>query len=153
MKKIILLTFLLCSTQVYAVDKNPIEFETPEQEERYSELIKIYRCVVCQNQAVSDSNAELAQDIRDLVRNKVLEGQTEQQITNFLVERYGDFVLYDPPLEPKTYVLWIAPIILVLLALLILIYFIRYHTKTTAVPSDLTPEEQDKLKQALTGEK
>jgi len=83
------------------VDKNPIEFANVEQEERFSNLINELRCVVCQNQSVADSNAELAQDVRDLVRNKILEGQTDLQITDFLVDRYGDFVLYNPPLKPK----------------------------------------------------
>lgn len=134
---------------LYAVDKNPIEFTDSEQEQRYHALTQILRCVVCQNQALADSNAELAQDLRDLVRNKIIEGQTDQQITDFLVERYGDFVLYNPPLQPKTYVLWWGPLVLVLVAFIVLLYFIRRHAKTTATPPTLTEEERDKIKQAL----
>jgi cytochrome c-type biogenesis protein CcmH len=146
MKKIIFL-LLIIPIQLYAVDKNPIEFANVEQEERFSNLINELRCVVCQNQSVADSNAELAQDVRDLVRNKILEGQTDQQITDFLVERYGDFVLYNPPLKPKTYVLWLGPLVLVLLAFFVFIYFIRSHARSTQ--STLTEKERNTIKQVL----
>lgn len=143
------LILLILPFYLYAVDKNPIEFTDQEQEQRYQALTQILRCVVCQNQSLADSNAELAQDLRDLVRNKIIEGQTDQQITEFLVERYGDFVLYNPPLQPKTYALWWGPLVLVLIAFFMLLYFIRRHAKTTAEPPTLTEEERDKIKQAL----
>ncbi len=146
MKKIIFL-LLIIPIQLYAVDKNPTEFADVEQEKRFLNLIDELRCVVCQNQSVADSNAELAQDVRDLVRNKILEGQTDQQITDFLVERYGDFVLYNPPLKPKTYVLWLGPLVLVLLAFIVFIYFIRSHAHST--PSTLTEKERNIIKQVL----
>ncbi len=146
MKKIIFL-LLIIPIQLYAVDKNPIEFANVEQEERFSNLINELRCVVCQNQSVADSNAELAQDVRDLVRNKILEGKTDLQITDFLVDRYGDFVLYNPPLKPKTYVLWLGPLVLVLLAFIVFIYIIRSHAKST--PSTLTEKERNIIKQVL----
>jgi cytochrome c-type biogenesis protein CcmH len=146
MKKIIFL-LLIIPIQLYAVDKNPIEFANVEQEERFSNLINELRCVVCQNQSVADSNAELAQDVRDLVRNKILEGETDLQITDFLVDRYGDFVLYNPPLKPKTYVLWLGPLVLVLLAFIVFIYIIRSHAQST--PSTLTEKERNIIKQVL----
>jgi len=152
MKKItvfLMFYYIFLPVNLYAVDKNPIEFTNAIQEEHYQKLIEELRCVVCQNQAVADSNAELAQDIRDLVRNKILEGQTDQQITDFLVERYGDFVLYNPPLKPKTYVLWWGPLVLVLMAFLALVYFIRHHAQSTVTPPTLTEEERNKIKQAL----
>jgi len=147
--KAFVLILLILPFKLYAVDKNMIEFDTSQQETRFSELTKELRCVVCKNQSVADSNAELAQDIRNLVRNKILEGQTDQQITHFLVERYGDFVLYNPPLQPKTYVLWVGPLVLLLIALIVLIYFIRRHAVTTAVPPSLTEEERNKIKHVL----
>ncbi len=147
--KAFVLILLILPFKLYAVDKNMIEFDTSQQETRFSELTKELRCVVCKNQSVADSNAELAQDVRNLVRNKILDGQTDQQITHFLVERYGDFVLYNPPLQPKTYVLWVGPLVLLLIALLVLIYFIRRHAVTTAVPPSLTEEERNKIKHVL----
>jgi cytochrome c-type biogenesis protein CcmH len=151
MKKIALI--LILSTfpfHLYAVNKNPIEFDNAEQEKRCQELTEELRCVVCQNQSVADSNAELAQDLRDLVCRRIIDGQSDQQITDFLVERYGDFVLYDPPLQPKTYILWVGPLVLVLLAFVMLLYFIRRHAQSTTTPPTLTEEEQHKIKQELT---
>ncbi len=152
MKKLTFIFLLLLTLPIFlyaGIDKNPIELDNLEQEKRYQQLIKELRCVVCQNQAIGDSNAELAQDIRDLVRNNIRNGQSDQQITDFLVERYGDFVLYNTPIKPKTYVLWWGPLGLVLIAFIMLIYFIRRHTKTTATPPTLTDEERQKLKQVL----
>ncbi len=132
---------------IYAIDKNPINLDNAEQEARYHKLTNELRCVVCQNQSVADSNAELAQDVRNLVRTKISEGQTNEQINAFLVERYGDFVLYNPPLTEKTYVLWLGPFVLMLLAFIILMTFIRRQTKAKSVT--LTDAERDKLNQAL----
>lgn len=151
MKKIlfILILFILPSYLVYAVDKNPLTFTNPGQESRYQNLTAELRCVVCQNQSIADSNAELAQDIRDLVRNMIIQGQSDEQITSFLVERYGDFVLYNPPIKAKTYLLWLGPVILLLVGLIGLGYFIRRHAQTTAIPPALTAIEQQKIKQLL----
>jgi cytochrome c-type biogenesis protein CcmH len=136
---------LLLPVNLHAIDSNPIPFDNPEQEQRYQQLTQELRCVVCQNQSVADSNADLAQDIRKIVRQKILAGKTDAQIALYLVERYGDFVLYNPPLKPKTYFLWLGPSILLLMALIILIYFIRRHTQTTATPPTLTAEEREKI--------
>ena len=150
MKKILFIVMLFTlSHSLYAVDKNPIEFENPEQEQRYKVLIDELRCVVCQNQSVGDSNAELAQDIRDLVRKKIRAGDSNQQITEFMVERYGEFVLYNPPLNTKNYVLWYGPLVLLLLAFIMLVYFIRRHAKNTATAPSLTDEERLKLNEVL----
>ena len=145
----LLIYFILLPLNLYGVDKNPIEFNNDMQEQHYQKLIEELRCVVCKNQAVSDSNAELAQDIRELVSDKIIAGQTDQQIKDFLVERYGDFVLYNPPLQPKTYVLWWGPLLLVLLAFMMLMYFIRRHTHDTVASPTLTTEESDKIKRVL----
>lgn len=132
---------------IYAIDKNPINFDNAEQEARYQKLTNELRCVVCQNQNVADSNAELAQDVRNLVRTKINQGQTDEQITAFLVERYGEFVLYNPRLTEKTYILWLGPFILMLLAFIILMFVIRRQTKLKSVA--LTDAERQKLNQAL----
>jgi cytochrome c-type biogenesis protein CcmH len=150
MNKILLIFMLFTmSHSLYAIDKNPTEFDNPEQEQRYQALVNELRCVVCQNQSVGDSNAELAQDVRELVHKKIRAGESDQQIKDFMVERYGEFVLYNPPLNTKSYVLWYGPLALLLLAFIMLVYFIRRHAKTTAAPPSLTDEERLKLNEVL----
>lgn len=147
MKKFYLLLFSLFPLYLYAIDKHPMEFTHPTQETRYQQLTSELRCVVCQNQAIADSNAELAQDMRDLIRQMILQGKTDQEITDFLVERYGDFVLYHPPWKATTYILWIGPLFLFLLALGMLMYFIRQQKQK--VPPSLSEEERHQLEQFL----
>jgi len=147
-KKVILICFL-CPFSLYAIDRNTSDIFTEDQENRYKSLINELRCVVCQNQSLADSNAELAQDLRDQVSTMILQGKTDEEITDFLVARYGDFVLYNPPLKSKTYILWITPLILFCFALIVLIYFIRQHAKTATTPTSLTEEEEQKIKQIL----
>lgn len=94
---------------------NPEEtFETPEQLRRYEAMINDLRCVVCQNQSVAESNVDLARDLRRITRDMILAGATDAEIKKFMTDRYGDFVLYNPPLKPITYLLWGAPVILLL---------------------------------------
>lgn len=144
--------FILFSitTTAVAVDKVTVEFTEPAQESRYLHLIEELRCVVCQNQSLADSNADLAQDLRNQVREMIIQGKTNQQITEYLVSRYGDFVLYNPPLRPKTYILWVAPSLLAIFALLAIIYFVRRHSRiTAAATTELAEAEREKIKQAL----
>lgn len=92
---------------------------TPQQSERYHALITELRCLVCQNQNIADSNAPLAEDLRQQVLEMIEQGKTDAQIKTYLVERYGDFVLYRPPLKPSTWVLWGSPFLLLIIGLLI----------------------------------
>ena len=101
---------------------NPEEtFDTPEQLQRYEKLIHDLRCVVCQNQSVAESNVELARDLRRVVRDMILEGKTDAEIKQFMTDRFGDFVLYKPPLKPETYLLWGAPVILLLVGAIVMV--------------------------------
>jgi cytochrome c-type biogenesis protein CcmH len=94
---------------------NPEEtFETAEQLRRYEKMINDLRCVVCQNQSVAESQVDLARDLRRITRDMILDGRTDAEIKQFMTDRYGDFVLYNPPLKPETYLLWGAPVILLL---------------------------------------
>lgn len=94
-------------------------------EDRLKNLSRELRCLVCQNQTLSDSNAPLAEDLRREIRLLIARGMSDEDIKMYLVERYGDFVLYSPPLEAKTMVLWLAPAILLILGLLTLLVTIR----------------------------
>jgi cytochrome c-type biogenesis protein CcmH len=107
--------FGAAALQADTLSMNPAEtFETPEQLRRYEAMISDLRCVVCQNQSVAESNVELAHDLRRITRDMILAGATDAEIKTFMTDRYGDFVLYNPPLKPITYLLWGAPVILLL---------------------------------------
>ncbi|WP_295542132.1 cytochrome c-type biogenesis protein [uncultured Thiohalocapsa sp.] len=89
------------------------KFDSPAQEQEFRALIAKLRCLVCQNESLAGSQAELAQDLRNEVYRMLRAGQSEDEILDFLVARYGDFVLYDPPLKPSTYVLWFGPFVII----------------------------------------
>jgi cytochrome c-type biogenesis protein CcmH len=107
---------LLVSTAALAIDEKPA-FEDPAMQSRYEALTRELRCTVCQNQSIADSNASLARDLRREVRRLMEEGRSDQEIRDFLTDRYTDFVLYNPPVKPRTYLLWAAPGLLVIIGL------------------------------------
>jgi cytochrome c-type biogenesis protein CcmH len=117
MRKYILLTFFYLMS-VGAQDI-PMEFDDPQQQQRYKNLTEELRCLVCQNQSLADSNAPLAQDLRTEVYNMIEAGQSNDEILEFLVARYGDFVLYRPPLTGYTVLLWFGPFLLLIIALVV----------------------------------
>ena len=94
--------------------QEPMKFENPQQEERFNHLTRELRCLVCQNQNLADSDAQLAHDLRAEVHEMLLAGNSDEEIKKFMVDRYGDFVLYRPPVQENTYVLWVAPMLLLL---------------------------------------
>ena len=100
--------------------QEPLVFASQQQQERFNKLTEELRCLVCQNQNLADSDAPLAHDLRREVHEMVLAGRTNQQIKQFLVTRYGDFVLYSPPVQKNTYLLWLGPLVLLLIGALIL---------------------------------
>ncbi|RMG37220.1 MAG: cytochrome c-type biogenesis protein CcmH [Gammaproteobacteria bacterium] len=93
------------------------DFDSPQQERDYKELTTELRCLVCQNQDIADSNAELAQDMRHKVYRMLKQGKTKQEIVDFMVRRYGDFVRYKPPFDTRTLVLWVGPFLIFALAI------------------------------------
>lgn len=100
--------------------QEPLVFASQQQQERFNKLTEELRCLVCQNQNLADSDAPLAHDLRREVHEMVLAGRTNEQIKQFLVTRYGDFVLYRPPVQKNTYLLWLGPLVLLLIGALIL---------------------------------
>jgi len=107
------LLLLLGSGSLSAYTLEEFEFESPEQQAEFRDLIAKLRCLVCQNESLAGSQAELAQDLRNEVYRMMRAGQSQDEILDFLVDRYGDFVLYDPPLKPSTYLLWFGPFVLI----------------------------------------
>lgn len=125
MNKLISICFILFSSLGFAAsDSYDIA-----NEDRLKNLSRELRCLVCQNQTLSESNAPLAEDLRREIRLLFTKGMSDEDIKTYLVERYGDFVLYSPPFESKTIVLWLAPAILLVLGLLMLLFAIRSRNK------------------------
>jgi len=102
-------------------------------EARARTLSKDIRCLVCQNQSIDDSNADLARDLRVLVRERLTQGDSDDQVLDYLVKRYGDYVLLKPPVKSSTYVLWFGPIVILILGLVGLFFFLRGRRPAAAV--------------------
>ena len=106
------------SNNVYAVEPDEI-LKNQEQELRARNISKNIRCMVCQNQSIDDSSAPLAKDLRILIRNKIVEGKHDEEIYKFLTDRYGDFILLNPPLKSNTLALWFLPFIFLAIGIFI----------------------------------
>ena len=140
--KLITLLVLLLSFSAYAQMQQvqePLVFESQQQQDRFDQLTKELRCLVCQNQNLADSDAPLAHDLRREVHAMLQTGQSDEQIKLFMVERYGDFVLYRPPVQTNTYLLWVAPVILLLGGALVL----RSNIKKRAALLGDAPREDE----------
>jgi len=127
------------------------DFSGNVDENRYKHLIIELRCLVCQNQSLADSDAGLAHDLRREVWELMDQGQSDTQIIEFLVTRYGDFVLYNPPVKPSTYILWYGPFVLLAIGLLVLVRTLKRRGKQT--DSAFSAEERERLKQILGSDK
>ncbi len=122
----------LMPASAWAIDPEP-PFEDPQLEAEYQALIKEVRCLVCQNQTIADSNAPLASDLRREIRDMMGEGATRGEVNEFLVARYGDFVLYRPRFQPSTWALWVGPAFFVILGMVV---FARILRSRMAQPLD-----------------
>lgn len=127
------------------------EFDTPEQRERYRALLGEVRCLVCQNESLASSSADLAQDLRDeIYRLVVEEGRSKQAAIDFLVQRYGDFVLYRPPMQPNTWLLWFGPLLMLAAGAIAAAILIR--RRRAATDSRLSPEDHARAERLLHGD-
>lgn len=127
---------LFMFTNVSAID-TPMEFNDPATELRFKKLTEELRCLVCQNQSLADSHAELAQDLRNEVYKMVNAGDSNKEIIDYMVTRYGDFVLYRPPIKNTTYFLWFGPFLILLIAIIIIARVIRSRD------NDLAEEDKE----------
>ena len=141
---LVAISFLLSSSAYALKAGTPLDFNDAEQEALYNNMLQELRCTVCQNQAIADSNASLADDLRGHLYKMVKEGADEQEIKKFMVDRYGEFVLYKPNFNTSTYLLWIGPFLLLLLGVVVLRMNVRSRNKINS-NSDLTKEESDLL--------
>jgi len=127
---------LFMFTNVAAID-TPMEFNDQATELRFKKLTEELRCLVCQNQSLADSHAELAQDLRNEVYKMVIAGDSDKEIIAYMVARYGDFVLYRPPVKNTTYFLWFGPFLILLIAVIIIARVIRTRA------NDLVEEDNE----------
>jgi cytochrome c-type biogenesis protein CcmH len=141
-----LLAALLLAGPAMAVEPEEI-LENPALEERARNLSAQLRCLVCQNQSIDDSNAALAKDLRILVRERLVAGDTDEQVLDFVVARYGSFVLLKPPLDASTYLLWFTPFLLAAGVAIVVIG--KLAKKSPAASRTLSPEEEGELARIL----
>jgi cytochrome c-type biogenesis protein CcmH len=127
------------------------QLKDPALEARARSISAGLRCLVCQNETIDESNASLARDIRVLLRERLTEGDTDQQAVKAIVDRYGEFVLLNPPVRPATYVLWFGPAGILLVGLLGGALWLRRRTEAAAPVTPLSPDEQARLDAILHG--
>ena len=139
--------FITLSLVLHAGSIETYTFKTPEQEALYKELIKELRCLVCQNQDIAGSNAELAQDLRRQTYEMITRGDSRDEVVDFMVERYGDFVLYRPPFKMKTLLLWVGPPLFLFISLFFLVKFLRDRPKTAEI--DLDKKQRESVRDLL----
>jgi cytochrome c-type biogenesis protein CcmH len=131
---------LLISAQGFAIDDH--QLANPEQQKTYEIIISELRCLVCQNQTIADSNAELAGDLRRQVFEMLKQGKSKEDIIQFMTDRYGDFVLYNPPLKTKTALLWLGPIAFLLTGFTMIFWFIRRKKQAAVTVFDKAKQEK-----------
>ena len=138
--------FLACLAVAQIAQPN----EDPQIEARMKALTEQLRCLVCQNETLADSRADLAEDLRREIRKEMKAGKTDQEILAFLTDRYGNFVRYRPPLIPKTYLLWFGPFVLLLFGIAVLYHYLR-RRKLLIQDKPLTAGERKQAEDLLRG--
>ena len=147
MRRLALFLLALAPHLVFANEAVPTELDRMQQK-RAVELSEHLRCLVCQNQTIADSNAELAQDLRRQVREQIARGSTDAEIVAFMVQRYGDFVLYKPPVKATTLLLWFGPGLLLLAGLGLLVRVVRVRQRAGG-PAALSAEDHERARSLL----
>ena len=126
MKNILLISFVLLLNPLNVFSIEPDEILSDSKlENRARNLSKGIRCLVCQNQSIDDSDSELAKDLRKIIRIKIVEGKKDKEINDFLVEKYGNFILMKPPFYSETFLLWSSPFIIVFIGFIIIFFSLK----------------------------
>lgn len=149
----LLIGLSLCLSLVLPFSASAIGIEPtlpdPVKEQRARELFKELRCMVCQNQSIDDSNADLARDLRVVVRERIAAGDSDEQAKEYLVERYGDWVLLNPPVKAETALLWSSPFILLGIAFSVGFFYLRRAKNAPEVEQSLAAEEKQELRKLM----
>ena len=138
------------SYSAYAVGVDEKQLEDPVAEARAQQVMKQLRCLVCQNQSIVDSDAGLAKDLRVIVRERIIAGDSDEQVLSYMTSRYGDWVLLKPPFDGATIILWLSPLFLLLIGFYIIFRTQKNRQGVIAVPP-LTKDEENRLKSLLDG--
>jgi cytochrome c-type biogenesis protein CcmH len=141
-----LLAATLLALPALAKEAAPLA-DDPVVEQRLNVIAEELRCLVCQNESLAGSRADLAQDLRREVRTLIKDGKSDQEVKDFLVSRYGDFVLYRPQVKPTTYVLWMGPFVLLIIGIAVLVYLRRRSRQVVDTP--LSAEECQRAESLL----
>ncbi len=150
MKRFFTLLMILFVTSFSAhANANIYLFNSEIDELRFQSLIRELRCPKCQNQNIADSDAPLAQDMKDITYDMIMDGRADSEIVSFMVDRYGDFVTYNPPVKPVTWVLWYGPVALLIFVAAIVFFVRRNASSRSEAPRLLSEEERAKLNQIL----
>jgi cytochrome c-type biogenesis protein CcmH len=145
-----LLVFLVACLPRLAGAVEPSEMlQDPALEARARAISRELRCLVCQNESIDESNADLAHDLRVLLRQRLAAGDTDRQAIGFIVKRYGDFVLLKPPVEPATYLLWFGPAVVLAIGAAGALIFVRRRNRALPDPAPLSALEQRQLEELL----
>jgi len=144
-----LICCFLLATAAGAVEPDEM-LDDPRDEQRAREISQQLRCLVCDNETIDDSNADLARDLRILVRERIQAGESDREVINYIVDRYGAYVLLRPPFNAQTWALWLAPALLLLGGAVVAVWMLqRNRPDRSAAPDDLSPAERRKLDQIL----
>ena len=145
MKHLFVVAALFLCVNAWAAPMETFKFESDAQEKTFRKLSDELRCLVCQNQSIADSDAGLAKDLRAEIYGMLQAGKNEEEIKEFMVARYGDYVLYEPPFEPMTWLLWFGPLVIFITGLYYARGFIKQQNQAD-VPDELSTEEIERLK-------
>jgi cytochrome c-type biogenesis protein CcmH len=126
--------------------------DDPALEERVMNLSKELRCLVCQNETLADSRADLAEDLRNQIREQMKAGKSDKQIVAYLTQRYGKFILYNPPIDPTTYLLWFGPFVLLLAGLFVLFRFVKQR-RELLTDQPLSTDERQRAEDLLNADR
>ena len=142
-----LLLLLALTAPTHASTLAGYTFDEPGRSEEFRSVIEKMRCLVCQNESLAGSSAELAGDLRDEIYDMMKAGKGKQEVIDFMVNRYGDFVLYDPPVKPSTYPIWFGPILLFFIGAIA--FYRNMRKKSQSRETELSTEEQQRLDNLL----
>jgi len=153
MKRFVLLILIVASLPGLGTAKEaqPAS-DDPVLEERVMNLSKELRCLVCQNETLADSRADLAEDLRNQIREQMKAGKSDKEIVAYLTQRYGKFILYNPPIDPTTYLLWFGPFVLLLAGLFVLFRFVKQR-RELITDQPLSTDERQRAEDLLNADR
>ncbi len=149
--KSLLLTLLLLFCNISFAAIEAYQFDDDKKTERFQNLTEVLRCPKCQNQNIADSNAEIARDLRNKIEQMLVADKTDDEIVSYMVERYGDFVLYEPRVDVQTYLLWFGPIFVLICGFIVVFFIVRSRQQKTIDDnqSELNSQQKQQLDSLL----